>query len=45
MSDLFYTLGRLVIEQKSADYTSWYAKNEKGALQAIEKFYTEVSGQ
>ena len=42
MSDLFYTLGRLVFTQKSADYASWYAKNESGALKAIDKFYAEV---
>ena len=42
ISDLFYTLGRLVVNGKSADYASWYAKNEPGALKAIEKFYAEV---
>ena len=37
--DLFYTLGRLVVEQKSTDFASWYAKNEKSAPQTIDKFY------
>ena len=37
--DLFYTLGRLVVEQKSTDFASWYAKNEKSAQQTIDKFY------
>jgi len=38
-SDLFYTLGRMVVEQKSKDFASWYAKLEKSAISTIDKFY------
>lgn len=38
-SDLFYTLGRLVVENKSTDFASWYAKNEKSANSTIDTFY------
>ncbi len=41
-SDLFYTLGRLVVEQKSTDFASWYAKNEKSANATIDKFYEQL---
>ncbi|MCR5264742.1 MAG: hypothetical protein K6D94_12765 [Clostridiales bacterium] len=41
-SDLFYTLGRLCIQQKKTDFASWYAKNEKGALKTLEKFYKNL---
>ncbi len=37
--DLFYTLGRLVVNNKSADFASWYAKNEKSAVNTIDTFY------
>lgn len=37
--DLFYTLGRLVVTNKSTDFASWYAKNEKSAIATIDKFY------
>jgi hypothetical protein len=38
-SDLFYTLGRMVVEQKSKDFASWYAKLEKSSISTIDKFY------
>ena len=38
-SDLFYTLGYMVVNNKSSDFASWYAKNEKAANSTIEKFY------
>lgn len=38
-SDLFFTLPRLAVMQKSADFASFYAKNEKIAIKAVEKFY------
>lgn len=38
-SDLFYTLGRLVVTNGSTDFSSWYAKNEKAANNTIDKFY------
>ena len=38
-NDLFYTMGSLVIQNKSADFASWYAKNEKAANTTIDKFY------
>lgn len=38
-NDLFYTMGSLVIQKKSADFASWYAKNEKAANTTIDKFY------
>ena len=38
-SDLFYTAGRLVVNQKSTDFASWYAKNEKSANKTIEDYY------
>ena len=38
-SDLFYTLGRMVVINKSSDFASWYAKNEKSAITTIDKFY------
>ena len=41
-SDLFYTLGRLCIQQKKTDFASWYTKNEKGALKTLEKFYKNL---
>ena len=37
--DLFFTLGRLVVEQKSTDFSSWYARNEKAANKTIEDYY------
>ncbi len=41
-SDLFYTLGRLCVQQKKTDFASWYAKNEKGALKTLERFYKNL---
>ena len=38
-TDLFFTLGRLVVEQKSTDFSSWYARNEKAANKTIEDYY------
>ncbi|MBQ8641813.1 MAG: hypothetical protein IJ480_06295 [Clostridia bacterium] len=38
-SDLFYTMGRLVVTNKSTDFASWYAKNEKSANATLDKFY------
>lgn len=37
--DLFYTVGKQVITNKSTDFASWYAKNEKSAISTIDKFY------
>lgn len=42
MMNLFYTFGRLVVNEGRADYASWYAKNASGAETAIEKFNREV---
>ncbi len=41
--DLFYTLGRLVVEKKSTDFASWYAKNEKSANATIDTFYEQLT--
>lgn len=41
-SDLFYTLGRLVVNNKSNDFSSWYAKNQKSAGMVIKKYYKEL---
>jgi len=41
-SDLFFTVGRLVVQQKSSDFASFYAKSEKAALNTIEKFYENL---
>jgi len=41
-NDLFYSLPRLPINQKSSDFSSLYAKHEKTAANEIEKFYTKL---
>lgn len=41
-SNLFYTTGFMVVRDKSTDFASFYAKNEKPALQVIEDFYTDL---
>ncbi len=38
-NNLFYTVGNLVIQQNSADFASFYAKNEQAAQSTIDKFY------
>ncbi len=38
-SDLFYAVPRLALERKSADFASFYARNEKSALKTMETFY------
>lgn len=38
-NQLFYTVGNLVIQQNSADFASFYAKNEQAAQSTIDKFY------
>lgn len=38
MMDLFYTIPNLVITGKKGDFSSWYAKKEKGAAKEISKF-------
>ncbi len=40
--NLYYTLASLVAEGKSKDFASFYAKYEKGANAAIEKFYKDI---
>ena len=42
INELFFAMSQLVINQKSTDYASWYAKYEKQANQAIEKLYTAL---
>lgn len=37
--NLFFTVGRMVVNDKSADFASFYAKNEKSAQNTIEKYY------
>lgn len=37
--NLFYTVGNLVVREKSTDFASFYAKNEKAAQSVIDKFY------
>lgn len=47
-SDLFYTMGRMVIVNESSDFASWYKKNEKPAGATIKAFYKgldKVEGQ
>ena len=39
---LFYTLGLLVIQDKSTNFASYYKTHEKQALQVIDKFYTDL---
>lgn len=39
VSNLFWTINTLVFEQKSTDFASYYAENEKAALATIEAFY------
>lgn len=40
--DLFYVISNLAIKTKSADYASWYAKNETKAAGVLDKFYTAL---
>lgn len=42
-SDLFFALPNLAITQKSADFSSFYAKREKAALRTIDKYYTSLN--
>lgn len=39
---LFYTLGNEVVNNKNADFASFYAKNEKSALATIKNFYKQL---
>jgi len=39
MNNLLWTMNTLVAGQKSTDFASYYAKNEKAAIASIEKFY------
>jgi len=39
VSGLLWTMNTLVAGQKSTDFASYYAKNEKAAIASIEKFY------
>ena len=41
-TNLFYTTGFMVVRDKSTDFASFYAKNEKPALKVIEDFYTDL---
>ena len=38
-NSMLYTIHQLVINKNSADFASFYAKNEKSALKTIDKFY------
>ena len=38
-NSMLYTIHQLVINKKSADFASFYAKNEKSAQKTIDKFY------
>ena len=42
VSDMFYALPRITVVNKSADFASWYKKNEKGSIKTIEKFYENL---
>ena len=42
-SDLFFALSSLSLTQKSADFASYYARQEKTALKTIEKFYQSLN--
>lgn len=37
--DLLYTLGRMVVLNKTSDFASWYAKREAASIATIDKFY------
>ncbi len=37
--ELFYTVGREVVQNRKGDFASFYAKNEKPALSTIKQFY------
>lgn len=39
ISDLFYALPQLIVSNKSPNFESFYAKKEKSAARAIDKFY------
>ena len=41
-TNLFYTTGFMVVRDKSTDFASFYAKNEKPALKVIDDFYTDL---
>lgn len=41
-SNLFFCLPRLALEKKSADFASWYDKNEKVANKTLDKFYESL---
>jgi len=43
MSNLFYTLSRLVGIQKSADFASWYAQHEPAAKVQIKQFFDDLA--
>ena len=40
---LFYTLGNEVVNNKNADFSSFYAKNEKAAASTIKTFYKSLN--
>ncbi len=40
--NLFFTVGRMVVNDKSADFASFYAKNEAAAKNTIEKYYAAL---
>ena len=43
MSNLLWTMNSLVAGQKSTDFVSFYTKNEKAAIDSIEKFYEALA--
>ena len=40
---LFYTLGNEVVNNKNADFSSFYARNEKPAASTIKSFYKSLN--
>ena len=42
INNYLFALNQLVISSKSTDFASYYAKNEKTAVTAIEKVYKEL---
>lgn len=42
VNPIFYTIGSLAVESKSADYASYYKKNEKLASKVMERFFKDL---
>ena len=42
VNPIFYTIGSLAVESKSADYASYYKKNEKLASKVMDRFFKDL---